>query len=520
MKESHSTSRLNEVLQVHSLLVFLICMLAFLVRLSLFCGVGLGDDGNYFAAFQNIDQGMLYNTQYHWRVSHWLLHILSWRIFGVDEFTFVLPVLLASVGCVLMSSLVASLIGGKRAGLLVGLLMAFEPFEVLHATLIASDVILSFYMLSGTYFFLRGQQTSKKTYFFGAACLSLLAFLVKPFGLYQLPVFILLYFFDSQRKGRATCYLYFLACLFFLFGSLSIVSWLSVDDPFITIGIFYDKERPIKGPINVRRLLFYITPMFSPADFGQWLHGVHFYAVLIAALCTYFTRQGSRGLNLVLCWFLLLFCLVEFMPHQIIEGVPYTFRRLHRYFVPVIPPSVIFLGLWFDAFAGKCGVIKFHRTVCVYLLCSFLCCIESTRISRIVFGEGREAIDYLSQLGNVSIYTDPSIHWRIKLFKIAGSDSYRPDLHIYNKGRETDPYLQKFFAKITEGFVLTGGPGLPFYVGSPSSLLSLGPITPPSNWKLLREFDSTVYPIWKEEPLRVWCVGNSCENKLIQDNKS
>lgn len=239
--------------------------------------------------------------------------------------------------------------------------------------------------------------------------------------------------------------------------------------------------------------------MFFRNEFGEMLHGYHFYLVLLCFLLI--RREDWKKIYPVLLWFLVIFFFVEFFPHKIKNLVPYTIQRIFRYFVIVIPPSIIFISYFWKKLMEK-NKNLFYTIFITYIVLSVYFSYDSTKITRIAFGEVREAIKYLKTLGDVDIYSDWYFISKIDRFEV--KEGYSPVLHWWMDAETPEAWKEKF-SSVEEGFVVTGGPRLPYY-GCYRCIPNLGKFTPPENWKLVKEFSNDLYPPWKTEPLRIWHV--------------
>jgi len=318
----------------------------------------------------------------------------------------------------------------------------------------------------------------------------------KPLGLFILPVISTFYF---KREGlklhNFLRYSYFLTSLFVLFLLLFTVCWVSTGEPFTYFTIYKEEM----GKIDRFQLSIYPKQMFFKNEFGERLHGYHFYTVLLALL--FIRKDNAKEVLPVFAWFLMLFSLVEFAPHRIRNFTPYTAQRIFRYFVMVVPPSIIFVSYFWNKLRIHNKAI-FSFLFVFYISLSVYWCQDSTRIARIAFGETRTAIKYLKNLGDVNIYSD--LDFILKIERLENKGIYSPNLHFWMNAETPEAWKEKFLS-VQEGYVVTGGPRLPYY-GCWRCIPNLGNFIPPKNWKLVKEFNNDLYPPWKLEPLRIWYV--------------
>jgi hypothetical protein len=77
-------------------------------------------------------------------------------------------------------------------------------------------------------------------------------------------------------------------------------------------------------------------------------------------------------------------------------------------------------------------------------------------------------------------------------------------LHIFTSPNPAERGAE--LARITKGYVITGGGRLPHY-GNPEFVpnLTTSGFTPPPSWKLAWSLEKPVKP-WRREPIRIWRV--------------
>jgi hypothetical protein len=323
----------------------------------------------------------------------------------------------------------------------------------------------------------------------------------KPFGIYLLPILGIFYL---QKEGlsikKILNYKYFILYSAILFFLLFFVCWILVGDPLIYITIY---NRPEEAPhiteINKYQMLIYPKQMFLKNEFGERLHGFHFYTVIICILLI--RKKDLKKVLPILFWFLVIFSLINFFPQKVKGLIPYTHHRIFRYFVIVIPPSVIFISYFWNKLKIKNRDI-FIVLFGLYVIISIYWCYDSTKIARIAFNEVRTALKYLKTLGDVDIYSDRYLV--SKIHRLENSGRYEPNLHFWI-GIETQEAWEEKFLSVEEGYVVTGGPRLPYY-GCYRCIPNIGDFKPPENWTLIKEYDSELYPPWKKENLRIWYV--------------
>jgi 4-amino-4-deoxy-L-arabinose transferase-like glycosyltransferase len=491
----------------HRPAIIYVLLVGLLVRLLWFCGEGLGDDPNYYATFKKIYDGRFHNGPYFHRFASWIPHVLAWKLFGISEFTLLLPILLSSLGCIYVLYLIGDLLYGRAIGLIAAALLSVNPFEVLNATLLSTDVTLSLYMLLAVYGVLRGQRSRGRWWFVGAAACVFLAFVCKPFGLYVLPalgIFVLARHGGNPRRliAHAREYGWFVGTLGAIFLAFFVVCWALTGDPLVDVTVYYTSEPFHHAPITWAQLAIYPRQMFFPFVNGERLHGYHFELCLLAL--AFVRPRDWRRAAPVVALFVVLFALVNFLPHRWVDGVPHTAQRIFRYFVVVVPPSALFVAYVIGALRQRAPWLGGAVLVAALAL-ELVWCEGATRVARRAFGEQREAGRYLAQLRDAPVHGDGYLLSKIARLRFAGR--IPANFKLWYRV-ESPAAWAKAFASVTEGYVVTGGPRLPYY-GCRRCIPNLGGWQPPAGWTLLREFDPHPYPPWKEEPLRIWRVSSA-----------
>ncbi len=75
-------------------------------------------------------------------------------LFGWFDWSFVLPILLASLACIVIVYLAGNTLSGTYAGVLASLLFITFPLDVVHATTLSNDILLSAFIWGGGYLLL------------------------------------------------------------------------------------------------------------------------------------------------------------------------------------------------------------------------------------------------------------------------------------------------------------------------------------------------------------------------------
>src|SRR3989338_5315326 len=149
-------------------LLLLIVMFGLFLRLIFFSGMGISDSLEYSKTANDINTGKGIDPNSTLSLSTRLGLVLptafSYRIFGINNFSSVLFVLLTSIGSIILIFYFGKLLFNEKIGLIAAFLMSFFPLDVAHATQLGSDTHSAFFMALGVYVFLCSEKTNKMKY--------------------------------------------------------------------------------------------------------------------------------------------------------------------------------------------------------------------------------------------------------------------------------------------------------------------------------------------------------------------
>jgi hypothetical protein len=184
--------------------LIIIVIVALIIRLNFFLGMGLNDDLCYLDSAHQITEGEF--IFHEWIVfPRIMMHYpiaLFFSLFGVSGFSASLYILLCSLGSVIVAYYIGKTIFGTWTGLASAFLMSIFPIEVVHATTIVPDVPVAFFMGLSVCLFLIGEKKDKNIYYIFAGIAIGLAWLVKSISiliiLFYLSYFLLDKIFDFK----------------------------------------------------------------------------------------------------------------------------------------------------------------------------------------------------------------------------------------------------------------------------------------------------------------------------------
>jgi len=79
---------------------------------------------------------------------------LSYSIFGVNDFSSVLFVLLTSLGSIILIFYFGKLLFDEKAGLMAAFLLSFFPLDIAYSTKLLTDLPSAFFMALGSLVFI------------------------------------------------------------------------------------------------------------------------------------------------------------------------------------------------------------------------------------------------------------------------------------------------------------------------------------------------------------------------------
>ena len=152
------------------LLLFFIVLFGLALRLLFFEGMGPSDDLAYSSYAATMHKGAtidsLENTL---AVRTGIIYAtsISYRLFGINDFSSVLFVLLTSIASIILIFYFGKLLFNEKVGLMASFLLSFFPLDVVYSTKLLSDLPSAFFMALGVYIFLYSELKSKLRYGIG-----------------------------------------------------------------------------------------------------------------------------------------------------------------------------------------------------------------------------------------------------------------------------------------------------------------------------------------------------------------
>jgi 4-amino-4-deoxy-L-arabinose transferase-like glycosyltransferase len=351
-----NADRRNHLLNINNIMI-----LALIVRIGCFGGFVLGDDPGYAEDAQLIIEGgypplcdlcvfsfrpiLLYSME------------LSLKWFGWSEFNFVLPILLCSLISIYLIYRLAEMLFDKSTGLLAAVLLSVYPLEVVHATTMSNDIMLSMLVALSMLLMLKGFKNSRWTslLFFSAAGIILgIATGVKINAIPTIGMFILIALYRGWRERRFNKgTVLFMLSWVLIQVIFSVAYYFKTGDFFshIHAEMIFNKKFNPSGFVNTASslkdaLLFYPKFMLCLKKEGHPSYPFYpygfFYPVFLVGVL-YFMYKRDKKAVIPLVWFTYLFIIMEFTPLRI---SPYyqPIHRLIRFLAIISIPTMLVIA--------------------------------------------------------------------------------------------------------------------------------------------------------------------------------
>ena len=143
-------------------LLFIIAVFGLALRLIFFTGMGISDSLVYSQAANDI--GTLNADTLSTRLGLVLATSIFYDIFGINDLSAVLFVLLTSISTIILIFYFGRLLFNEKIGLMSAFLLSFFPLDIVYSTQLLSDIPSAFFMALGVYIFLYAELKQKLQY--------------------------------------------------------------------------------------------------------------------------------------------------------------------------------------------------------------------------------------------------------------------------------------------------------------------------------------------------------------------
>lgn len=327
-------------------ILFLIVIFGLAFRLIFFSGVGTSDDLAYSKYAYNIQKGIDPGSTLTLSARLGLLYptALSYHLFGVNDFSSVLFVLIAAMGNIILAYLFGNLLGSKKIGLIAAFLLAIFPLEVVHSTELLADLPSSFFMALGAYVFLYSEKKSKpKPYYFLSGALIGIGYLIRESAV-LIVLFFLMYAIYTRRIKKehllaAAGFILIFTGEILAFYSLTgnpLFRFTATQDYLIKASIAHNYF----GRLSFPQGLFHYPYVILTNSIISF-----FYAFIFAAII-YFLKVRRKETYILLLWFIPLLLYLSFGSSSFSMYIP--FKAEPRYLSVITMPGILLLAFFFS----------------------------------------------------------------------------------------------------------------------------------------------------------------------------
>ncbi len=210
------------------ILMILILIFAAVLRLIFFSGIDSSDSLFYTSFADSVAKGAPDLTPNLNSLRIGLLYPVSvlYRLFGVNDISSNILVLLASLGSIVLAYKFGTLLFNDKVGLLSAFLLSFFPLDVVYSTVLLPDVPSAFFAALSVYFFLKSEKINKKHNSYLCCFLSGLslgiAYLIKELSLLIVLFFMIYVVYNKKIKKEyffialGFALIFFIESLYFL----------------------------------------------------------------------------------------------------------------------------------------------------------------------------------------------------------------------------------------------------------------------------------------------------------------
>ena len=158
--------RNKDILNKNRIILLLIVLFGLSLRLIFFSGVGISDDLAYSRFAHDIDKGLETQSGLTLSTRMGIIYAtsFSYKLLGINDFSSVLFVLLASLGNIVLAYFFGKLLFNQKIALASAFLISFFPLEVVYSTKLLTDLPSAFFMALGVYVFLYAELKAKKAH--------------------------------------------------------------------------------------------------------------------------------------------------------------------------------------------------------------------------------------------------------------------------------------------------------------------------------------------------------------------
>jgi len=323
-------------------LLFLIILFGLFLRLAFFSGMGTSDDMAYSGYAYNIgsgidlERGLTLST----RIGIVYTTALSYKLFGVNDFSSVLFVLLTSIAGIILVFYFGKLLFNEKIGLMAAFLLAIFPANVADSTKLLTDIPSAFFMSLGVYFFLHSEIKSglKYGYFLSGIFIGI-GYLIRESAIIIGLFFLIYVLYKRQIKKE-----YFIAAAGFLvmLGVELLVLYALTGNPLFRFTAVQDYllkatiQNNYFGRLSFPQGLFHYPYIILTDSL------ISYFYILIFIAISYLLIRKKRDAYVLIFWFISLLLYLSFGSGSFTEYIP--FKATPRYLSVITIPGILLLA--------------------------------------------------------------------------------------------------------------------------------------------------------------------------------
>ena len=471
------------------------------LRLAYYSGFGLDDDPIFRGNIAAVLDGTLTHDNVSYRLAWLLPSALSCRIFGLTELGMILPIVVTATLSIGLVYAHGKLLWDRVGALTATLLLITFPLDFAWSTMLANDVVVSFFSGLAMLFVLRALRRAQRrarwrTWAIAAVTLWV-ATQAKLSGVFVIPAIAAVCWTERGRLDASVVAFIVPATVLFLATGLAYYHFAG--DPLAPVHAEMELQGLTPAGALVHRvtaesMLEYPQWLFTGDRWGDWPFSFYPYALVLLALVGLAT--SSRQAVIPVLWLLAVLLCLEMNIQRVAGMWVCGFRNVRHCHVLVYPLTLALTGYLVGVRARWPRLA--HAVTAALLVVGLWHSVAIASKTHAAFGDMRAVCRYMRTLPPGHVLSDAQLPptwcpfmeaangWTFELLSMLDVSARRVKI-----------------ATVETGYVVTGGGREPHY-GCYDCIIRAAEL-PQGRWSLVHEFPGPAEPTtWRPEPLRVW----------------
>jgi len=394
--------RNKDILNKNRIILLLIVLFGLSLRLIFFSGVGISDDLAYSRFAHDIDKGLETQSGLTLSTRMGIIYAtsFSYKLLGINDFSSVLFVLLASLGNIVLAYFFGKLLFNQKIALASAFLISFFPLEVVYSTKLLTDLPSAFFMALGVYVFLYAELKAKKAHriLYLASGLSIGAgYFIRESALLIALFFIAYILYNRKIKVE---YLLVPLGVLIVLGIESFIFFKLTGDPFFRSSMSQKYLEEASNFYNNFNRLDFPKGMFHYPYMILTSGLVSYYYILAFAAILYFVVMKRKENYAMMLWFLPLLAYLSFGSGSLTRYVP--FKATERYLSIITFPCITLIAAFLHE--KKIAIGRLRPIIILFLFAASIFSVYA-RDDRHLLDNLRQLYPYLKNLDK-TIYID------------------------------------------------------------------------------------------------------------------